>query len=175
MNWPYIAGFFDGEGNISVPLGHSTVIVNITQAGSRGRETLEEISQFIGTYGLRSRVSFRVQLENRQPVYMLWTRPLDSIKFLEKVLPYLRIKRTKAQDVIRFKRLFPSLTTSPQGRFYRLEHMAKINAPRIRDTCPKGHAYTIGPRRRWCRECMKEAYYVKVERNKLDKYPIRGI
>lgn len=158
MNWPYIAGFFDGEGNVGIPLGHNTVLLNITQAGRSGLEVLEEIKCFLGIHGIKSRVYQRKVIENRQVVYMLWVSPTNSMTFLSKVMPYLRVKRTKSQDIIRIKTLFPSLTKSAQGRFFRRELSKRNNAVRVKPLCPKGHTYVIGPSRRWCRECMRLAY-----------------
>lgn len=159
MNWAYIAGFFDGEGNVCIPLGHNTVILNITQAGERGKETLEEIIAFLAQQGIRaSCAKRRLEAANRKPVYGLWVHPTTAEGFLKGVLPYLRIKRTIAQDILRAKLLFPSLTKSKAGRTFRVELAQRNNAPRIKPLCLRGHEYIVGPNRRWCRECLKLAY-----------------
>lgn len=169
MNWAYIAGFFDGEGNVSIPLGHSSIILNITQAGKRGKETLEEIVDFLKIYGVIAKIRPRNKIVNRQQCYMLWVRPTTACLFLRFVLPYLRVKRTISQDVLRAKVLFPSLTTSTQGQLFRQELAAKANAPRVKGTCLRGHTYTIGKHRKWCRECLKLAYRNKSSNKTVDK------
>lgn len=158
MNWAYIAGFFDGEGNVCMPLGSNTVLLNITQAGDRGRETLEEIITFLESHKIQANYRKRQDIVNRKPVYMLWVRPTYAALFLLGVLPYLRIKRTIAQDILRAKLLFPSLTKSKAGRTFRVELAQRNNAPRIKPLCLRGHEYTVSSGRRWCRECLKLAY-----------------
>lgn len=163
MNWAYIAGFFDGEGNVGMPLGYNSVLLNLTQAGDRGEETLIEIAEFLSKYNIRAKVRPRPKIINRQQCYMLWVTPTTAIPFLERVLPYLRIKRTISQDVIRARTLFPSLTNSPQGLLFRREHVEKINASRRTLVCPRGHVKFVGPKRSWCRECLKQYYKNKKE------------
>ena len=37
MNWAYVAGIFDGEGNLCMPFGsNNSLLMSITQAGSIG-------------------------------------------------------------------------------------------------------------------------------------------
>src|SRR6266576_1708604 len=164
MNWSYIAGFFDGEGNTGTPLCHSSILLNITQSGDKGKLLLDEIKEYLLTFGIIAKVRPRTPIPNRKQCYMLWVRPSTSLLFLRAVLPYLRIKRTIAQDLIRFKLLYPSITTSPLAFEVRKEHAIKANAPRNKDRCIRGHEYTVGSGRKWCRECLKLYYKNKVAR-----------
>lgn len=168
MKWAYIAGFFDGEGNVGMPLGHNCPLLNITQAGDVGRLLLEEIKDFLATEGIHCRIESVSIVLNHKPCYRIRMNAGSVVAFLVKVMPYLRIKRTIAQDVLRARKMFPSLTKGPVGKFFRQELSARVNEPRKVATCFRGHVKVIGPRRAWCRECMKSAYRDKVEEKAND-------
>jgi hypothetical protein len=110
MNWAYVAGFFDGEGNIRMEMGseRNSVQAQIIQAGDIGNRVLEEIRSFIAQSGIQSKVHHRsARYANRLPVHVLYTGSVHAEKFLANVFPYLRVKKTHAQDVLRIRKMFP--------------------------------------------------------------------
>jgi len=94
MSWGYIAGYFDGEGNVNL---------HLTKRGdwSRGLswfnthlESLEEIQAFIGCGIVRPR---KVSALGTKPSYYLTiNRKVDILRVLNHMEPLLIIKRTAA-------------------------------------------------------------------------------
>jgi hypothetical protein len=130
LNWSYIAGFFDGEGHAT--LSKHKLQAGITQAGEMGRVTLGEIRDFLIQYGIKARLYPKKQVTGHKKLYMLSFSPSSAESFLRSLLPYLRIKRTTAQDILRYRKMFPSLATSHLCREYR-------GRDRIRTHCKRGH------------------------------------
>jgi hypothetical protein len=118
MNWAYIAGFFDGEGSVHVPMGNRCMgsEVAIHQGWLRGKFTLEEIAQFLASNDIRCRVKLRdspsVLARRHAPMFILRITGGENVRrFYLGVAPYLRIKRTEFQDAMRFRKMFPPYKT----------------------------------------------------------------
>jgi len=117
ITWPYIAGFFDGEGNINLPLygrGSGSPRIAIDQTRERGRVLLEGIRSFLDANGIPLSAVYVCRRKVPEKHAEHWTLRIQqresSIAFLEAVLPYLHIKKTEAQDIVRFSRLYPRLS-----------------------------------------------------------------
>lgn len=129
INWSYVAGLFDGEGSVSTGVGNGVTASTIAQSGPKGLTLLEDVANFLRANGVRCIVystgaagTDRRVLES----YRLSVHGFkESSKFLKSVLPMLRVKRTVAQDLIRYVTLFPSITTSPLAKLYRMEKQKK--------------------------------------------------
>jgi intein/homing endonuclease len=113
ISWPYLAGFFDGEGNVRNNRSDRSITPNakFTQAGRRGLKVLNEIREFLSIEGIYSRVkTTRKGTPKWQECYdLLIERQDDVLKFLACVYPYLRVKRVEALDYLRFYKIFTSL------------------------------------------------------------------
>ncbi len=114
MNWAYIAGFMDGEGSISFQQSSATfsITATIAQSGTDGKKLLEEIRAFINCHEIRSSILLHRQKKplGKKPMYQLRMAQRESVKrFLLNMMPYLRIKKVKAQDALRTMILFPSM------------------------------------------------------------------
>ncbi len=122
MTWDYIAGFFDGEGCISIydyehkrtfkdrPKGpyimkEKYVKISLDQKirifvhmVQKQTEVLEEIQEFLVAEGIQANFHIKktgmgaVQFSSRESVRV----------FLNKVIPYLRVKNHKAQIALDF-------------------------------------------------------------------------
>ncbi len=133
ISWSYVAGFFDGEGSISVVRRkvESTSCVTVSFAQSSDDDQpppiLAEISALLTEHGIRHglyddkrstgrtgelpngrvittrRISWKIQIFNRA----------GCQRVLELLGPYLRVKKVRAEDTIRFMKLFPDM----RGRF----------------------------------------------------------
>ena len=116
MDWHYLAGFFDGEGYVGFDLcgGRGVGIspeVSIVQADPMGFQVLSEISEFLLKNGIKSTLRFRSYTRTGKRTFFLRVRSRDgSVRFLVGVFPFLRVKKVKAQDMIRFCKTFPPLT-----------------------------------------------------------------
>ena len=93
MNWHYLAGFFDGEGTITIRGKRCRVAITQTN-----KEILEEIRDFVG-YG------YVVEVKKRKPhwkdcwIYFI-SRKADMLHFFKNVYPFLILKKELAGDAI---------------------------------------------------------------------------
>ncbi len=113
MTWSYLAGFFDGEGCISIARQRTRTygcfLIEMAQTGQEGKEVTEEIKEFLESQEVRSELRSTGK-PNRRTVWDLRIRNRDSIRnFIKGVFPYLRVKKVKCQDVLRYMTAFPSL------------------------------------------------------------------
>lgn len=69
MNWPYIAGFFDGEGHVTFSKGR--LQAGITQAGDIGYQVLGEIQVFLLGSGITSSLHKKKLVRDLKRVYTL--------------------------------------------------------------------------------------------------------
>lgn len=113
MNWGYVAGFFDGEGTFHYVSTHGNIVpyISIAQSGAIGRLALEDIKEFLASNGIDSGIDRKeIKGGNYQLAYSLRVRKREHVDaFLRGVLPYLRIKKVKAQDNLRFSTLYGRL------------------------------------------------------------------
>ena len=123
--WAYVAGFFDGEGHLGTPVHGSCVMFlwKITQSGVKGQQLLDEIGQvFRERYKLAGSIRTKQIFPKpsnliKKPIapkdyYELHITKRASVEFIvRKLLPYLHIKRVVAQDLLRFCKLCPPLTS----------------------------------------------------------------
>lgn len=109
MNWAYVAGFFDGEGSIGLGVNKRFVRLTFAQSRTRGLLLLQEIQVFLASHGIVSHVhETHFPRLGKQRMYQLRINGVEGAKlFLDATLPYLRIKRTEAQDAIRFRTMYP--------------------------------------------------------------------
>jgi len=131
MSLEYIAGFFDGEGWVGMSRAAKgvNVRVRIVQTAERGRILLEEIQTFMAVFNVKS--SVRIAPTGDTARKILWVLEITSrrsvLEFLQRVMPFIHIKRTEAQDVIRYCTIFPIM---PQRQRQRLAaeagYVAKI-------------------------------------------------
>jgi hypothetical protein len=117
----WLAGFFDGEGNTSLSGfcrgntdGRGRIDCQIAQADSIGLKVLLEVKEFLSSYSIRSHVYQGTRpRDDLKPIYRLqicgW---VNAIRFLELIYPYLKIKRQRAEDVIRYSKVFPAFSNS---------------------------------------------------------------
>ena len=101
MNWSYIAGFFDGEGSIN--LQPRSCQASFTQV-IRKDMVLENIQSFLRSRGVRSGLSSHSGRKGTKwnPTQRLTVSDHCSVvKFLQSVLPYLTVKKEKAEKAIK--------------------------------------------------------------------------
>lgn len=106
MNWPYIAGFFDGEG--TAMLCSKSFRVAIPQTN---KQVLQEIQRFLHGVGIRTSLSTYPMRSNKlakKPIWVLNSSTRESVVlFLRATLPFLRVKKVVAQDILRYAKLYP--------------------------------------------------------------------
>ena len=106
VNWPYIAGFFDGEGCISQTGGQFRVTIS-----QKLRLPLEKIQAFLIAEGIESKIKLSASKSRAVPMYNLTIFKKRAIEpFLTGVRPCLLVKKQQAEDLWRYLRLFPIRT-----------------------------------------------------------------
>lgn len=139
MHWAYIAGFFDGEGCITRKrdlIGR----IGISQAGEHGRGVLEEIGRALTL----ASIPFSVQSVKQKPPWLVRNELcITSIRaaylFLGLVLPWLIVKKTRAQDTVRFLKLFYGRQIGPGH-----QHELPAALPTAGSNCDDPWAYVAG-------------------------------
>jgi hypothetical protein len=115
MNWAYVAGFFDGEGCLhavgSGGQGKGRFRITIAQTNE---EVLEEIAEFLQHHGIAAYVleqsPKRSQREHWKMCWNVWiTKQSSVVRFIDHVLPYLRVKKQRAEDYRRTCIMVPQL------------------------------------------------------------------
>ncbi len=104
----YVAGFFDGEGNIDIAHNHGngngkreqyTLSIKVTQ---KEPHALEPLLEFGGSF------------YNPRPGYYQWhIHGAKAAKFLELILPYLRAKTGQAEAALRFQAVIGQVLPLP--------------------------------------------------------------
>jgi len=103
MNWSYIAGFIDGEGNIGLLHRRNTKRIEpYLKLINSNREVLEEIRKFVGfgTVRLNNKGGFK---PNWRDTYVLIFSRRDHIKtILMNCINDLIVKRKQAELMLKF-------------------------------------------------------------------------
>jgi intein/homing endonuclease len=107
INWAYIAGFTDGEGTIDSRGGYMRIY-------QKQIDVLYRIQEFLKTHGIESTIATRRARKTNFLVIgsesHLQLNSIEMLKLLPKLLPYLIVKKTVAQDFLRYKRIFPPMS-----------------------------------------------------------------
>jgi hypothetical protein len=93
-SWPYVAGYFDGEGHVSL---HATKRGDKTRAlvwYNTHRESLEAIQAFIDCGFVRAGVMSAGK--NRVPYTLSVSKKADLIRVIDGMIPHLIVKREPA-------------------------------------------------------------------------------
>lgn len=114
VSWPYIAGFFDGEGYLGIQCerGSGSLRISIAQSGDIGYSVLEDIQVFLDCLGVKSKIYSRRPIKGKVAYVLAINSRSDVVTFLRGVLPHLRVKRVLAQDLIRHTLIFPMFNAS---------------------------------------------------------------
>ena len=96
MDWPYIAGFFDGEGCVSVGVNQRPIC---TMAQTDGPHLiLEKIQEFLFVHGIKSSLVSYAPRKNQRPSKTLIITSSNGVEdFLTSVLPHLIVKKEKTE------------------------------------------------------------------------------
>jgi hypothetical protein len=111
MSWPYIAGFFDGEGSIRIPQGNGAmgIHIGIHQSANRGLVLLTKIKEFLKENGIASGLQHQRDIPNTgKPMYRLYIyNSAAALRFIDFIFPYVHIKKLECQDISRLIRMYP--------------------------------------------------------------------
>lgn len=107
----YIAGFFDGEGSVTIPMSsfkwRSSACLSISMVNTN-LEILELISGTIGgNIGPPHLMG-----GNRKPIYSIRWFSWDAAMVLDMLYPYLVVKRRQAEIGIKYQETFCNVYTS---------------------------------------------------------------
>ena len=112
ITWSYVAGFFDGEGNISHGMGKSSTSIGLVQ---KEVKVLHDIMGFLKINGIKARYNTNCQKKRTYGRIIISARE-PATKFLQAIYPFLIVKKLKAQDVLRFFKLYPLAQGFGAGR-----------------------------------------------------------
>lgn len=93
ITWQWLAGFFDGEGSISISKYPFHVRLEICQSPDK---ILKEIQKFLG-YGW-----LHYKKKNLLVCGLQFCSDTETAKLLKKLLPYLRVKHFRAKFALQF-------------------------------------------------------------------------
>src|SRR3990167_3183108 len=113
----YLAGFIDGEGTLTITTGTvkgSTFYRPHLVISSTNREIIE---WFKNSFGGWTRGGLNINNENWNELFR-WTLHRENllVPFLEKVKPYLKIKKRHAEILLQFVKLFDKKDYSYERR-----------------------------------------------------------
>ena len=97
INWAYVAGFFDGEGNIHGDKHKSSVQIRIDNTF---RRALVEIRSFLGCGTVSNRGKAKPHHKDRYRLTI--ANHVDVLRILEGVHPYLIVKKRSADKMIAY-------------------------------------------------------------------------
>jgi len=99
----YAAGFFDGEGYVNL-VGHKYKDKNYFVAQLHIDNTNSEVIKWFRDTFHAGSIYVKHAKDSRHKTCYTWflTRQIDILILLKSLLPYLKVKKTKAQEIIRF-------------------------------------------------------------------------
>ena len=115
VTWSYLAGFFDGE--VCISQAHRckrtyTARLTFSQSKERGRELLEAIREFLIVEGCSPMKVYNGGYSKltKAPSYQLQIAKRRDVSFvLNRLYPFLNIKKLEAQDFLRLTKLYPPI------------------------------------------------------------------
>jgi hypothetical protein len=107
----YLAGFFDGEGSIVIRANDHTIYlqVNVTQTDPR------PLQLYVDLFG--GRVSKMHDKSYWKKSYIWQISSHKAAAALEKMLPYLTVKKAQAELALEFQKLIPPVGTKFVGNW----------------------------------------------------------
>lgn len=110
LSWPYVAGFFDGEGSIRIrQMGCEA---SVSQSRLRGLRLLTEMRCFLALHGIASKVTPHTSDNPFQMYKLTISKRRNVIAFVRNMLPHLHIKKSECEDFVRYWKAFPPIGTA---------------------------------------------------------------
>lgn len=104
MTWQYLAGLFDGEGNLHTTRA-GAFRLTISQSRPRGQRLMEDVRAFLQDQQIIARIS-HIRYKQATMHYLYLNRP-GIQQAGPQLLPFLRIKKVEMQDMLRFLQIYP--------------------------------------------------------------------
>ena len=102
VDWQYIAGFFDGEGCVSLVYGAAIA--------QKDRRPLKQIQEFLAEHGIFTTIGNPIR---RDQVWYLKIMRKEALKqLLLGIRPWVIVKKQLTEDIWRFLVLFPAMLKS---------------------------------------------------------------
>lgn len=118
VTWEWLAGFFDGEGTARIGRSNSiSPMWQLVQAGDRGERVIREVASFITQQGVKRYTLYSraanypgKDIVSRLECWLLQVFSREDVILIYRgMLPYLRVKKTDVQDILRYCILYPAL------------------------------------------------------------------
>lgn len=100
MDWQYLAGFFDGEGNFHINIIKRTAQLKI-RIYSTNRQILEDIKNFVGVGNIYDK-GYRLKKYPTQNIIFEFVvgKKQDCLNFLNQIYPHLVLKKEQAKYLL---------------------------------------------------------------------------
>lgn len=133
MTYAYVAGFFDGEGHVSLIPRFHRCSLQMTQ-GVQQDGVLFEISAFLQADGIPNQIyTYDREAPSHAVSHLLITRADAVVKCIEQLLPYLIVKRVAAEAALIVARQTEARQTARRVRAeqWAIEYVAGNSTPTI--------------------------------------------
>jgi hypothetical protein len=104
MDWSYFAGFFDGEGSISIAKCRTNIEFTLCIATLK-KEQLEPFAEFLGNQGIhyvwRTNKTNRIGMQRNSVTCLDIHQPSSLRNVLENMYPYLVLKQPQCAILLR--------------------------------------------------------------------------
>ena len=116
ITWQYVAGLFDGEGYVGVQVGGKAVSAkwSIAQSGKQGELLFSHLIPWLRAQGVKVYLhGYQCKDPRFQKKWAISGHTRASVNaLLQGIFPYLIVKKLIAQDILRFLKVFPKLSTA---------------------------------------------------------------
>lgn len=96
MDWSYVAGFFDGEGSISIKNAKNKANTKFYTVciAQKDRKILEEITEFLKQNRINSHI-----YSGRSAQYIYISKQSEMLKFIRRIKSFCHVKLPKIQEL----------------------------------------------------------------------------
>jgi len=101
----YLAGVIDGEGSITINKGSRGLLRPRIDICSTSKEFLEYLLSIMRKHGIDTGYFMQernVPKNHKRAYHLIWDTQKNVVKILDKIFPYLYLKRRQAEIVIAF-------------------------------------------------------------------------
>lgn len=104
-DWAYLAGIVDGEGSIFIATDATTIVLSISTTSKKLKKRLLDMGMHYQGMKIHALPAKESSIHSKLPLYHLRVYASNAEKLLTGMLPYLSIKKRKAELALKFRKL----------------------------------------------------------------------